>query len=258
MKSCSHLTRSLGPTFKAVLGILLVLGSTVCHAEEVVLPGMTVDFTGAESGNYSNAMKVLLLLTVLSLAPAFLIALTAFTRIIIVLAMLRHAFGMPSTPPNSVMVSLALFLTFFTMQPVIESIQTNVFVPYQANELTDQQALDKASDALKQFMISQTREKDIALMYDLQKKELPDSIDDISLLTLAPAFMLSELQTAFQIGFVIFLPFLAVDLIVASVLMSMGMIMLPPMTISLPIKILMFVLIEGWALIAEALVGSFL
>lgn len=245
------------PGLKAAIFALLTFGASLCNAQDIVLPGMTVDFEGNGSGNYSNAMKVLALLTVLSLAPAFLIALTAFTRIIIVLAMLRHAFGMPSTPPNSVMVSLALFLTFFTMQPVIESMQTNVFEPYQANELTDQEALDKASDVLKQFMISQTREKDIALMYNLQKKELPDSINDISMLTLAPAFMLSELQTAFQIGFVIFLPFLAVDLIVASVLMSMGMIMLPPMTISLPIKILMFVLIEGWALIAEALVGSF-
>lgn len=239
----------------ALLGLLM---AQPCVAEGLSLPGLSVKISEGDTANYSSAMKVLALLTVLSLAPAILIAMTAFTRIIIVLAMLRHAFGMPSTPPNSVLVSLALFLTFFTMHPILNSLQTNVYQPYQAKQLTDEQALDMFGESIKTFMVAQTRESDIALMYRLQSKEPPATIAEVTLITLAPAFMLSELQTAFQIGFVIFLPFLAVDLIVASVLMSMGMIMLPPMSISLPIKILMFVLIEGWALVAEALVGSFL
>ena len=238
-----------------LIGTLLALP---CWAEVFDLPGMSVQLADEGTANYSSAMKVLAILTVLSLAPAILIAMTAFTRIIIVLAMLRHAFGMPSTPPNSVLISLALFLTFFTMHPVLDSLQTQVYQPYQANQISDEQALDMFAETIKSFMMKQTRERDIALMYSLQGKVPPPTLADVSLVTLAPAFMLSELQTAFQIGFVIFLPFLAVDLIVASVLMSMGMIMLPPMTISLPIKILMFVLIEGWALVAEALVGSFL
>jgi flagellar biosynthetic protein FliP len=244
--------------FAGAMAFASILMTQTCWAEGLSLPGLSVQLQEGGSGNYSNAMKVLALLTVLSLAPAILIAMTAFTRIIIVLAMLRHAFGMPSTPPNSVLVSLALFLTFFTMQPMLDSLQATVYQPYQANQMTDEQALNMFGESIKTFMVAQTRERDIALMYSLQNKEPPTTLAEVSLITLAPAFMLSELQTAFQIGFVIFLPFLAVDLIVASVLMSMGMIMLPPMTISLPIKILMFVLIEGWALVAEALVGSFL
>jgi len=205
----------------------------------------------------ASAISLLVLITVLSLAPAILVVLTSFTRIIIVLSMLRHAFGMPETPPNSVLISLALFLTFFTMLPVIEEIETKALDPFIKKEISSSEGVSRAMEPLREFMASQTREKDLELMLEISKNDVPDSFDDIPNSVLIPAFIISELQTAFQIGFVIFLPFLIIDLIVASVLMSMGMIMVPPLTISLPIKVLMFVLIEGWVLVIEALVGSF-
>ena len=210
-----------------------------------------------EPETVSNSLKILALLTILSLAPAIVIITTSFTRIIIVLSMLRHAFGMPSTPPNTVIIGLALLLTLFTMTPVIDQIQEKSLQPYIDKQIDDTTALNNASAPVREFMISQTRDKDIALVLELANEDVPDSADDVSMTQLVTAFLLSELQTAFQIGFVIFLPFLAIDLIVASILMSMGMMMVPPMTISLPIKILMFVLIEGWALVAQALVSSF-
>lgn len=242
---------------KLLVAWLLLFASNTGLASDVMFPGVAIDVSSGEAG-FSNALKVLVLLTLLSLAPAMLMMLTSFTRIIIVLAMLRHAIGMPTTPPNSVIIAFALFLTLFTMAPTIDRINERVLVPYNEKAITDSEFLDGLKSEAKSFLVSQTREKDVALILSLSRKQLPDSVDDLELSTLMPAFMLSELQTAFKIGFIIFLPFLVVDLIVASVLMSMGMIMLPPMTISLPIKILMFVLIEGWALVAQALVGSFI
>ena len=224
----------------------------------VNVSGLDIDFSNSADGqNISKAIQVLILMTVLSLAPALMIMVTGFTRIIIVLAMLRHAFGMPSTPPNIVLISLALFLTLFTMLPVVQQIEDQAYKPLVANKISGEQALERASVPLQNFMLLQTREKDLKLMFGLSGKSLPQAEKDVPMTVLIPAFLISELQTAFQIGFVIFLPFLLIDLICASVLMSMGMIMVPPMTISLPIKILMFVLIEGWTLIAQALVGSF-
>jgi flagellar biosynthetic protein FliP len=241
-----------------VLALLLLLPLFASAAESVNILGVTID-SGAEegSGDISSALQILALLTVLSLAPAILMVLTSFTRIIIVLSMLRQAFGMPSTPPNSVLVSLALFLTLFTMMPVVEEVNARAYAPLMAGELTTLEAAQVAIEPLREFMIRETREEDMAVIVDLSGQSRPETIDDIETTTLIPAFMLSELQTAFQIGFVIFLPFLLIDLIAASVLMAMGMIMVPPLTISLPIKVLMFVLIEGWALVTTALVGSF-
>ena len=164
---------------------------------------------------------------------------------------------MPSSPPNSVLISLALILTLYTMMPVVEQINEQAIAPWQAGDITVTEAAQKAEKPVREFLVSQTREKDLVMILELSGKAVPDSADDIALTTLVPAFLLSELQIAFQIGFVIFLPFLMIDLIVSSILMSVGMIMLPPMTISLPIKVLMFVLIEGWALVAYSLVGSF-
>ncbi len=230
-------------------------------AEPLSVGGISVDFNSANTDtpeDMSSALQVLGLLTILSLAPAILMVLTSFTRIIIVLSMLRHAFGMPTTPPNTVLVSLALFLTLFTMMPVIDEINASAYTPFAAGEITSIVAAVRALQPLRQFMIKQTREKDMALIVDLSGKPKPKNVDDIETTLLIPAFMLSELQSAFQIGFVIFLPFLLIDLISASVLMAMGMIMVPPLTISLPVKVLMFVLIEGWALVTKALVGSFL
>ena len=242
--------------------LLLVLGlglPSLGMAQSVDVAGVKIDVS-TEAGNedISSAFQVLAVLTVLSLAPAILMVLTSFTRIIIVLAMLRQAFGMPSTPPNSVLVSLALFLTLFTMMPVLERMNETALVPFSAGQMTSLEAAQEGLKPLREFMISQTREKDMALVIELSGQTRPASVADIPTTTLIPAFMLSELQTAFQIGFVIFLPFLMIDLIAASVLMAMGMIMVPPLTISLPIKVLMFVLIEGWALVAQSLVGSFM
>lgn len=203
------------------------------------------------------ALQVFALLTVLSLAPSILIMLTSFTRIVVVLSMLRNALGLQQTPPNSVLISLSLFLTLLTMMPVAKTIYQQAWLPYQQHQMKADMALDKAIMPLKQFMLKQTREKDLQTIIGLSKEPLPHHASELQFHHLVPAFLLSELQTAFQIGFMIFLPFLLVDLIVSGILMTMGMMMMPPMTISLPIKILLFVLIDGWDLMVQALVGSF-
>lgn len=202
-------------------------------------------------------LKILILLSVLSLAPAILVTTTAFTRIIIVLSMLRHALGMPETPPNQVLISLALFLTLFTMMPVINKVNEQAYTPYTNKQVNFREALDLAATPIKDYMVRQTREIDLQLMYELSKKPTPKKLVEISFVQLVPAYMLSELKSAFQIGFIIFIPFLLVDLIVSSLLMSLGMMMLPPVVISLPLKILLFVLIDGWNLIIRSLLGSF-
>jgi len=228
-------------------------------AVDIALPGISIHAgeTPSSAGEVATAVKIMLLLTALSLAPAILIVMTSFTRIIIVLSMLRHAFGMQDTPPNTVLISLALFLTLFTMLPVFNVIESKAFAPFAAGEITSEQALSQGLLPLREFMIRQTREQDLALMIEISKSDKPETVSDIKTLHIIPAFMLSELKTAFQIGFVIFLPFLLVDLVVASMLMSMGMLMVPPMMISMPIKVLMFVLIDGWNLVVKSLLGSF-
>ncbi len=250
-----------------LLPALLVVGTLSCAAASIpslaaapatALPGIQITLGQPGSGaDMSSAVKILLGLTVLSLAPAILMSMTAFVRIVIVLSMLRHALGMQDTPPNTVIISLALFLTFFTMAPTLNQINTDGLQPYIAGQLPPEAALNKAVTPLRQFMVRQTREQDLALMVELAKAPQPATIDDISMVQLIPAFMLSELRAAFQIGFVIFLPFLLVDLIVSSALMALGMMMVPPASISLPLKILMFVLIDGWSLVVRALVGTF-
>ena len=244
---------------RIVVSLIFFLIPTLTNAADMTLPGVDITFGGKSSDTQqiATALKILLGLTVLSLAPALLIVMTSFTRIIVVLAILRHAFGMQQTPPNTVLISLALFLTLFNMAPVFKEINQNAFQPYLNGNMATQSAFDNSMKPMREFMIKQTREKDLALMIELAKEEMPTSIDDVSSLMLIPAFMLSELKTAFQIGFVIFLPFLLIDLVVASILMSMGMLMVPPMMISLPIKILMFVLIDGWALVVSSLMNSF-
>jgi len=205
----------------------------------------------------SQALRVVLGLTVLAILPAMLVCLTSFLRIIIVLSMLRHAIGMPETPPNTALIGLALFLTMFTMSPVLQKINVDAFEPFMAGRIGMEQSYGKGVGPLREFMVRQTREADLALMVELSKAPIPQSMDDISNVQLIPAFMLSELRAAFQIGFVIFLPFLLIDLIVSSILMALGMMMMPPTTIALPIKILMFILVDGWSLVLKALVGSF-
>lgn len=205
----------------------------------------------------SSAIKIVILLTILSLIPTLLIATTSFLRIIIVLSMLRHAIGMQDTPPNAALVSIAIFLTLFSMQPVWNKVNENSFTPFQANKISMEVALEEGIKPLREFMVGQTREQDLALMIELSDGNQPNTIDDIETTKLVPAFMLSELKSAFQIGFMIFLPFLLIDLVVASILTSLGMMMVPPITISLPLKILMFILIDGWNLVVKSLMSSF-
>ena len=246
-----------------LLLLLWLLGASLAgqaHAAEPIasVPGVQLSFDGdAARSETSSALKILMGLTVLSLAPAILMSMTSFIRIVVVLSMLRHAIGMPETPPNTVIVSLALFLTMFTMAPTFERMQAEAVRPYMAGSVSGEAALKQGVAPLREFMVRQTREEDLALMVDLAKAARPASMEDISMIQLIPAFMLSELRAAFQIGFVIFLPFLLIDLIAASALMSLGMMMVPPASIALPLKILVFVLMDGWSLVARALVGTF-
>lgn len=231
------------------------------EAQEVLtLPGLDISIKsdGDAPQDLSIPLRLAIGLTILSLAPAILIMMTSFTRIVIVLSLLRHALGMQQTPPNTVIISLSIFLTIFSMMPVFEKLKTDAYIPYVENQYTTAEAISVAKVPVRDFMISQTREQDLALMIDVSKSEMPETVDDVQLTTLIPAFILSELKSAFQIGFIIFLPFLLIDIVVASILMSMGMLMVPPMMISLPIKILMFVLIDGWNLVTTSLLGSFM
>lgn len=209
------------------------------------------------SAETAQALRVVLGLTLLAILPAMLVCLTSFLRIIIVLSMLRHAVGMPETPPNTALIGLALFLTLFTMSPVLQKINEEAFQPFMSGQLAMSASYVRGMAPLRDFMVRQTREQDLALMLELGKAPLPTTMEDVSNVQLIPAFMLSELRAAFQIGFMVFLPFLLIDLVVASVLMALGMMMMPPTTIALPLKILMFILVDGWSLLLKALVGSF-
>lgn len=225
--------------------------------KKVVSRGTVATGKATPGAETSQALRVVLGLTVLAILPAILVCLTSFLRIIIVLSMLRHAIGMPETPPNTVLIGLALFMTLFTMSPILHTINQDAFQPFMAGKLTMEEGYEKGISPLREFMVRQTREQDLALMVELSKAATPSSMADISNVQLIPAFMLSELRAAFQIGFVVFLPFLLIDLIVSSILMALGMMMMPPTTIALPVKILMFILIDGWSLLLKALVGSF-
>jgi flagellar biosynthesis protein FliP len=205
----------------------------------------------------TNAVQLLLMIGALSLVPAALFTLTGFTRIIIVLGFIRTGLGTPTAPPNQVLVGIALFLTIFVMAPTFSQVKKNAYDPLQKGQITQQVALKRAEKPMREFMFDQTREKDIALFAKLAKVKDVKTRADIPTHVLIPAFVISELKTAFQIGFLIFLPFLIIDLVVASTLMSMGMMMLPPIFISLPFKILLFVLVDGWNLVTRSLVESF-
>lgn len=220
-------------------------------------PASTAAAAKAPAVETAQALRIVLGLTVLAVLPALLVCLTSFLRIIIVLSMLRHAIGMPETPPNTVLIGLAMFLTLFTMSPVLNRVNEEAFQPFMAGKLSMEQAYGKGAQPMREFMVRQTREQDLALMVELSKAKPPQSMDEVSNVQLIPAFMLSELRAGFQIGFVIFLPFLLIDIIVSSVLMALGIMMMPPTAISLPLKVLMFVLIDGWSLLLKALVGSF-
>jgi flagellar biosynthetic protein FliP len=204
-----------------------------------------------------NAIQILLLLAGITLVPALLFCITGFTRIIIVLGFIRSALGTPTAPPNQVLVGIAFFLTLFVMTPTLTEVKKTAWDPLQAGKITQVQALKRAELPMREFMFKQTRETDVALFASLAKLERPKTRKDIPTQVLIPAFILSELKTAFQIGFLIFLPFLVIDIVVSSTLMSMGMVMLPPVFIALPFKILLFVLVDGWNLVTESIVRSF-
>ncbi|ASV65943.1 flagellar type III secretion system pore protein FliP [Cytobacillus sp. FSL W7-1323] len=214
-------------------------------------------FNNSSPDNISTSIKLLLMLTVLSLAPSILILMTCFTRIVIVLSFVRTALATQSMPPNQVIIGLALFLTFFVMAPTFHEVNEQALSPLFNEEIDLEEAYDRASLPFKEFMSAHTREKDLQLFLDYSGAEKPTSIEEIPLTALVPAFAISEIKTAFQIGFMIFIPFLVIDMVVASVLMSMGMMMLPPVMISLPFKILLFVLVDGWYLVVKSLLQSF-
>ncbi len=217
--------------------------------------GISID-TGAEGGA-STAIQVLVVMTVLALAPSILIMMTGFTRILIVMGFIRNALGTPTMPPNQVLIGLSLFLTLFVMFPTFSAINKTAIQPYQEKAITQQQAIDNAQVPLRKFMFKQVSDDDLALFIRLDGGDRPETRADVPTHVLIPAFLISELKTAFQMGFLIFVPFLIIDMVVASTLMSMGMIMLPPVMISLPFKILLFVLVDGWGLTIQSLVVSF-
>lgn len=211
----------------------------------------------AQTAQTAEVVRISLVLALMALLPAMLICMTSFVRIIVVLSMIRHAFGMPETPPNQVLISLALFLTAFSMAPTFDAVNGRALQPFLDGRISVQAAIDEGSGPARAFMLRQVRDQDIRTVYEIARKPLPVSADDVGLLQLVPAFMLNELRVAFRIGFVVLLPFLLIDLVVSSILLALGMLMVPPSTLSLPIKVLMFVLIDGWSLVLQGVLGSF-
>ena len=255
------MTFSIAKRFRMTLLLLaaVIAGSVaIAAAAPVPLPSLNIGVgTATKPAEVATTIQIFLLLTVLSLAPSLLIMTTSFTRIVVVLSFLRTALGTQQAPSNQIILALSLFLTFFIMTPVWQQVNRDAYQPYKAGTLSQEQAFEKAVQPVRKFMLSQTRAKDLGLFVSLSKQARPKNADDIPTLTIVPAFMISELRTAFQIGFLIYIPFIVVDMVVASVLMSMGMMMLPPVMISLPFTILLFVLVDGWGLVISSLVKSF-
>ncbi|WP_372873841.1 flagellar type III secretion system pore protein FliP [Pseudomonas sp.] len=241
----------------SLLAPMVFAGEVFAADNPLSIPAITLSTDAEGQQEYSVSLQILLIMTALSFIPAFVMLMTSFTRIIIVFSILRQALGLQQTPSNQILVGLALFLTLFIMAPVFEQINEEALQPYLSEQLPAQEAIAKAEVPLKNFMLAQTRESDLELFMRLSKRNDIASPEDTPLVILVPAFVTSELKTAFQIGFMIFIPFLVIDLVVASILMAMGMMMLSPLIISLPFKIMLFVLIDGWALIMGTLAASF-
>ena len=254
------MTRRLGKRsiLTGLAAVPLLLAAVAAYAEPIVIPSLNIGVgTSTKPSDVAVTMQIFLLLTVMSLAPGLLIMTTSFTRISVVLSFLRTAMGTQAAPSNQVILALSMFLTFFIMTPVWQQINKEAYQPWKAQQISQEQAMERAVKPIRKFMLSQTREKDLALFVNLSKLPRPKNAEEIPTLTIIPAFMISELRTAFQIGFLIYIPFIVVDMVVASVLMSMGMMMLPPVMISLPFKILLFTLVDGWGLVIGSLVNSF-
>ena len=244
--------------------LLLLQGPSVSLAAETsdsqqgILGGLNIQFGDGGPEQLSTVLQVLALMTLLSLAPALFIMVSSFIRIVVVLAFLRQAMGTQQSPPNQVLISLALFLTFFVMTPVWQKVNADALQPYLAEEIAQPEAWDRAVNPVREFMLKQVREKDLALFLEMADPSPPESLEEVPTHVIISAFMVSELRTAFQIGFLVYLPFLVIDIVVASTLMSMGMLMLPPILVSLPFKLILFVLADGWHLIVGSLVKSFI
>jgi len=247
----------MGATRLLLTLALLLAAPLALAADPLSIPAITLSNGADGQQEYSVSLQILLIMTALSFIPAFVILMTSFTRIIIVFSILRQALGLQQTPSNQVLTGMALFLTMFIMAPVFDRVNKDAIQPYLAEQMTAQQAIDKAQVPLKDFMLAQTRQSDLDLFMRLSKRTDITGPDQVPLTIMVPAFVTSELKTAFQIGFMIFIPFLIIDMVVASVLMAMGMMMLSPLIISLPFKIMLFVLVDGWALIMGTLAGSF-
>jgi flagellar biosynthesis protein FliP len=249
--------------FACILVLLVLLGAPLFAqstrtSQDKNFSGVELRIGGGNDGNgLTVPLQILVLMTILSLVPAILVSVTSFTRIVIVSHFLRQALGTQTMPPNQIIIGLSLFLTFFIMQPVAERINNEAVQPMIKGQLTEMQALDQACVPLRAFMLRYTREKDLALFLNIAKEPKPKSSQDIPMRIVVPSFMISELKTAFQIGFVLFIPFLVIDMVVASILLSMGMMQLPPAMISTPFKILLFVMVDGWNLVIGSLVKSF-
>jgi len=242
------------------LGLAILAGLSVVPAwgqDPAAGPSVTVSLDGADDGQLGLTIQIVLLMTVLTLAPAIIMLTTSFTRILIVLSFLRQAIGTPQMPNNQILIGLSLFLTVVVMMPIGEQIKTNAVDPYLAKSISQEEALEAAIEPVRRFMVAHTREKDLELFMSLTNTEVPESRFDLPLSVVVPSFLTSELKTAFMMGFLLYIPFLIVDMVVASVLMSMGMMMLPPILISLPFKVLLFVLVDGWHLITRSLVTAF-
>jgi flagellar biosynthesis protein FliP len=250
------LRRSLIASLILVLPVLALLPLDAAQAQ-IALPAIAIKTAADGAQTYSLTFQVLILMTVLTLLPAILLGMTAFTRIIIVLSILRQALGMATTPSNQILTALALFMTFFVMSTTLEQSYANGIKPYLDGQLAGEVALDRTVQPLKKFMLAQTRENDLQLFSKLSGKPQFATPEDVPLSVLVPTFITSELKTAFQIGFMVFIPFLVIDLVVASVLMSMGMMMLSPVLVSLPFKIMLFVVVDGWTLLIGTLASSF-
>ena len=245
------------------IGILFMSSSKSYHVyaattEETPFPiGFDLTVGTGESDQVVSSLQILFLLTIISLAPSILVMLTSFTRVVVVLHFVRSALGTQQTPPNQVLIGLALFLTLFIMTPVISNVNSNALQPYSNGEITQEEAIDRGLSPIREFMFKQVNDKDLALFIEISQVENIDTQDDIPTATLIPAFIISELRTAFIIGFLIYIPFIVIDMIVASTLMSMGMMMLPPVMISMPFKLLLFILADGWSLVIGELVKTF-
>lgn len=251
----------LSKTLKVIIPVAVIaLGvSAVAYAAPPLpIPKIGLDISSADNPkDVALSLQILFLLTILSLAPSLLIMMTSFTRIIIIFSFMRNALGTQQMPPNQVLIGLSLFLTFFIMTPVIKDVNTQAYQPYVKGQITQQEAFTKAMDPVRNFMFTYTRQKDLALFMDISGNQKAAELKDVPTTALIPAFIISELKTAFEIGFFLYIPFLMVDMVVSSTLMSMGMMMLPPVMISMPFKILLFVMVDGWNLLTRAIILTF-